>query len=197
MNQRVFSFGASTAQGYRDDEKGGFIFRLGEKLADNNLGYAENLGTGGHTSDQMASRAEEIAESRDLRDIAIVTLGINDVARSPDRAPDKRVPLNRHRDNVERLLGALHTHCRVIYFTQYPVNHAQHGLDPNLVRQYVDAGHEIARSLGITIVNVHSMISETRYARFIHDDGMHFNAEGHAFIAEQLWGPLSVMISHT
>ena len=182
MNQRVFSFGASTAQGYRDDEKGGFIVRLGEKLAAHSLGHIENLGVGGHTSDQMAARA------------AIVTLGINDVARSPDRSPDKRVPLNRHRENVERLLDTLRAGCCVLYFTQYPVDHAKHGLDPAVVTQYVEAGHAVARALGIRVVDIHNMINDVLYQRYIHEDGMHFNAAGHDYIAEQLWLPLTEMM---
>ncbi|MEM7366468.1 MAG: GDSL-type esterase/lipase family protein [Pseudomonadota bacterium] len=190
MNQRVFSFGASTAQGYRDDEKGGFIFRLGEKLAKDRLGHVENLGIGGHTSDQMVARAADVASNADASDIAIVTLGINDVARTPDRAPDKRVPLSRHRENVERLLNALLARCRVIYFTQYPVDHAKHGLDPELVKQYVDSGRAVASSLGIRVVDIHKIITDALYQQYIHEDGMHFNAAGHDFIAEELWPPL-------
>ena len=194
MNQRVFSFGASTAQGYRDDEKGGFIVRLGEKLAAHSLGHTENLGVGGHTSDQMAARAAGVASDADPSDIAIVSLGINDVARSPDRSPDKRVPLNRHRENVEHLLDALRARCCVLYFTQYPVDYAKHGLDPAVVTQYVEAGHAVARAQGIRVVDIHNMINDVLYQRYIHEDGMHFNAAGHDFIAEQLWPPLTEMM---
>lgn len=194
MTQRVFSFGASTAQGYRDDDMGGFIFRLGQRLAEQDLGHVENLGIGGHTSDQMAARAVEIAQSCDDADIAIVTLGINDVGRSPDPSPDKRVPLAIHRENVVRLLKALQSCCRVIYFTQYPVNFHKHGLDSDLVQQYIDTGHEVARSLDIPVVDINGMITPALYDAYIHEDGMHFNADGHAFIAQQLWEPLMAVM---
>ncbi len=34
---------------------------------------------------------------------------------------------------------------------------------------------------------IFSMIDNTRFTTFIHSDGMHFNAKGHEFIADQIW----------
>lgn len=182
---RIFSYGASTAQGSKDDEGGGFIGRLGKRLEAEGLGRADNFGIGGQTSDEMATRAETIEAKTD--DIAIVALGINDVPRDPDAAPEKRVPLDRHRKNVRRILTVLGERCRVVYTTQYPVAYADRGLDEKLVRGYVQAGHEVALELDIDIIDIHAMIDGERFKRFIFEDGMHFNGEGHAFIADQLW----------
>ena len=175
---RIFSYGASTARGSKDIEGGGFIARLGKRLEQDGLGRAENFGIGGQTTDEMAARAKTIEANAD--DIAIVTLGINDVPRQPDGAPDKRVPLDRHRDNVRVILVALKDRCCVVYVTQYPVAYLDRGLDEGLVRSYVQAGHDVAADLNIDVVDIHAMIDESRFTCFIHEDGMHFNSEGHA-----------------
>lgn len=87
---RIFSFGASTAQGAKDDVGGGFIGRIGKRLIDEQLGKAENFGIGGENTTQMVSRLDALADVPQT-DIAIVTLGINDVPRFPDSRPERRV----------------------------------------------------------------------------------------------------------
>ena len=51
------------------------------------------------------------------------------------------------------------------------------------------AGSSLAKVLkcNVYIVDIFSMITEDLYNAFIHSDGMHFNDDGHAFIAEQTW----------
>jgi lysophospholipase L1-like esterase len=183
---RVFSFGASTAQGMRDDDGGGFIARLGKRLNEADSGTAENFGIGGETTDQMSERAGTL--NCGDGDVAVVTLGINDIARTPDRAPHKRVSLARHRANVAAIVGALvGKGCKVVYLTQYPVDCVAHGLDPAQVSAYVRVGHEAAEEVGVAVIDVNSAIDDALYRRFIFADGMHFNGDGHAFIADLVW----------
>jgi len=145
---RAFSFGASTAQGARDTE-GGFIVRIGKRLEQDGRGSAENFGIGGHTTDDMIPRLPGLAIN-DPSDIAIVTLGINDVPRTPDKAPDRRVPLDRHDANVHKILEDLKERCRVLYITQYPVTYVDRGLDQALVESYVNVGRQVAHEVGVT-----------------------------------------------
>lgn len=182
---RVFSFGASTAEGKKDDE-GGFIARIGRRLETEGLGKAENFGIGGHTTDDMIPRLPDLPIN-DPSDIAIVTLGINDVPRSPDQSPDKRVPLERHDGNVHAILEDLHKRCRVLYVTQYPVNYTDRGLDQLKVETYVNVGRQVAHEVGVDILDIHAEIDQAKYEAYIHSDGMHFNSEGHAYIAERIW----------
>jgi len=187
--QRIFSFGASTAQGARDTEEGGFIMRIGKRLEQENIGHAENFGIGGHTTDDMVLRLTEIPIHTES-DLAIVTLGINDVARTPDPHPEKRVALTKHSAHVEEILDYMKSRCQVLYVTQYPVAFADRGLDESLVVSYIDAGRRIARQSGVDILDIYSEIDDDKYSAFIADDGMHFNSAGHAYIADRIWAVL-------
>ena len=186
---RAFSFGASTAQGARDNERGGFIVRIGDRLKKEGKGSTENYGIGGHTTDDMIPRLPDLP-IQDASDIAIVTLGINDVPRTPDTAPDRRVPMDRHDANVHTILGDLKDRCRVLYVTQYPVAYVDRGLDKALVESYVNIGRQVAHEVGVDILDIHNEIDEARYDAFIFEDGMHFNAAGHAYIADRIWDVL-------
>jgi len=183
---RVFSFGASTAQGAKDDVGGGFIGRMGNRLIDEQLGQAENFGIGGENTTQMVSRLDVLADVPKT-DIAIVTLGINDVPRYPDSRPERRVALEKHKTNVQEILAFLQVRCNVIYVNQYPVQYQQLGFKPETVADYRHAGVAIAKSLDVDVVDIFAMINDGLFGRFIHDDGMHFNSEGHQFIADVLW----------
>jgi lysophospholipase L1-like esterase len=186
---RAISFGASTAQGARDTEGGGFIVRIGKRLEQENRGSSENFGIGGHTTDDMISRLPAIPIQSEL-DIVICTLGINDVPRSPDAKPKNRVSIDRHDSNVHQILENLKERCQVLYATQYPVDYVGRGLDKDLVSSYVNVGRQVAHEVGVEILDIHNEIDDEKYAAFIYEDGMHFNSAGHAYIADRIWDVL-------
>jgi lysophospholipase L1-like esterase len=183
---RAISFGASTAQGARDTEGGGFIVRIGKRLQKEKRGGSENFGIGGHTTDDMIPRLPTIPIKSES-DIVICTLGINDVPRTPDSKPDNRVPLDRHDSNVHQILEDLKNRCCLLYVTQYPVDFVGRGLNKDLVGSYIDAGRQVAHEIGVEILDIHNEIDNEKYEAFIHKDGMHFNSAGHAYIADRLW----------
>lgn len=183
---RVFSFGASTAQGAKDDVGGGFIGRLGKRLEREQLGKAENYGIGGENTTEMVQRLNSLPDVS-ATDVVIVTVGINDVPRYPDARPERRVEFEKHKTNVREILTYLQTRCKVIYASQYPVQYNQLGFNPETVADYRKAGVAIAVDLGVDVVDVFDLIDDEKFARFIHADGMHFNSEGHQFIADALW----------
>lgn len=182
----IFSFGASTAQGVGDEESGGFIGRVAVRLANRDDVHVENCGNGGHTTDQMIAHLGGLPiASRD--DIAIVTLGINDVPRSPDTDPEKRIPIDRHKANVRTMLEDLVGRCRVLYVTQFPVDFEGRGLERQRVESYVNVGRQVARETGADVLDIHLVVDNEKYRAFIHEDGMHFNSAGHAYIADRVW----------
>jgi len=187
---RIFSFGASTAQGAKDNVGGGFIGRMGARLEREQIGHAENFGIGGENTTQMVQRLDALADVSKT-DIAIVTLGINDVPRYPDSRPERRVALEKHKTNVHEILTFLQARCHVIYANQYPVQYEQLGFKPKTVADYRNVGVAVAESLDVDVVDIFEMIDATLFDRFIHEDGMHFNAEGHQFIADALWAFMS------
>ncbi|MFT5367028.1 MAG: lysophospholipase L1-like esterase [Candidatus Latescibacterota bacterium] len=183
---RVFSFGASTAQGAKDDVGGGFIGRLGARLERETIGHAENYGIGGENTTEMVARLDSLTETS-TNDVAIVALGINDVSRYPDARSERRVALEKHKTNVREILTFLQGRCHVVYASQYPVQYEQLGFDPETVANYRKAGVAIAEELDVAVVDIFAMIDGARFTQFIHADGMHFNSEGHQFIADVLW----------
>jgi lysophospholipase L1-like esterase len=184
----VFSFGASTAAGSKDDAGGGFIARLGRFLSDTGRGAGLNCGIGGDTTEMMAARLEKVIASlpRGAPLVPVVTLGINDVPRIADDQPQRRVALDRHRALVSDMLARLGQIGNLVYMTQYPVDYAARSLEPVAVKSYVDAGREVAQGHGAHVIDIFAMIDAARFRDFIYEDGLHFNSRGHEFIANIL-----------
>ena len=177
----VASFGASTAQGTGDTEAKGFINRLASKLG----GEALNFGVGGETTLRMLDRLPSLSVPTDA--LIIVTLGINDVPRTDGSLPEKRVPLDEHRVNVERLLAHLSQLAGVLYLSQFRVDGERATVDEAEVETYIDAGMDVARKSGIAHIDLRQQIPpEDDYARYLADDGLHFNPVGHELIANAL-----------
>ena len=63
-------------------------------------------------------------------------------------------------------------------------------IQETLVVSYIDAGRKIAQEIGVDVLDIYSEIDRDKYDAFIADDGMHFNAAGHAYIAERIWSVL-------
>lgn len=107
--------------------------------------------------------------------------------RYPDARPERRVEFEKHKKNVHEILTYLKARCTVVYASQYPVQYKQLGFNPEIVRNYRKAGVAIAEDLGLEVVDIFALIDDDKFARFIHADGMHFNSDGHQFIADVLW----------
>ncbi len=183
----AYSFGASTAEGSKDDE-GGFVARLDRFLRNTNGGIAINHGVGGDTTDMMISRLPGVINDMKSRanPLALVTLGINDVARIVDEKPEIRVPLDRHSESLEQILAATAKIGDVLYLSQYPVDYVARSLDPDLTRSYVTRGEEIAQAAGVDVIDIFGMITPDMFDEFIFEDGLHFNNRGHLFICNQI-----------
>ena len=183
----AYSFGASTAEGSKDDE-GGFVARLDRFLRDTNGGVAVNHGVGGDTTDMMISRLPGVINDMKSRTnpLALVTLGVNDVARIVNEKPEIRVPLDRHSESLEQILAATAKIGDVLYLSQYPVDYVARSLDPDLTRSYVTRGEEIAQAAGVDVIDIFGMITPDMFDEFIFEDGLHFNNRGHLFICNQI-----------
>lgn len=170
------------------DDEGGFIARLDLYLRDTSAGTAVNHGAGGDTTTMMLVRLADIVRHMKARPdpLALVTLGINDVPRIVDERPDIRVGLSQHGESLKEILAALGGIGGVIYLTQYPVDYEARSLDPELVKSYVRLGEDTARSAGVEVIDIFGMVTPERFAEFIFEDGLHFNARGHQFILNNI-----------
>jgi lysophospholipase L1-like esterase len=183
----AYSFGASTAAGSMDTE-GGFVARLDRFLRDTGGGSAINHGIGGDTTGVMIDRLPGvIADMRSRPNpLALVTLGINDVARIVDPKPEIRVPLDHHGESLKKILDQTAAIGDIVYLTQYPVDYVARSLDPQLVADYVHLGAETARAAGVDVIDIFEMITPDLLNEFIFADGLHFNNRGHLFICNQI-----------
>lgn len=170
------------------DDEGGFVARLDRYLRDTDGGSAINHGVGGDTTDVMLSRLSGVIDEMKPRTnpMALVSLGINDVPRIVDENSGIRVPLERHGESLKKILADTAEIGDVLYLTQYPVDYVARSLDPQLTRDYVELGEEIARNAGVDVIDIFGMISPERFDEFIFEDGLHFNNRGHLFICNQI-----------
>ena len=170
------------------DTEGGFIARVDRYLRDTNSGEAINHGVGGDTTTMMLERLGAVVDRMREKPspLALVTLGINDVPRIVDDAPDKRVDIELHLSSLKRILAELDGIGGVLYLTQYPVDYDARSLDPELVGEYVTKGAQAARELGVGVIDIHSAITIGCFKQFIFEDGLHFNNRGHEFIANRV-----------
>jgi lysophospholipase L1-like esterase len=181
--QKIISFGASTAYGARDYEKGGFLFRVLEVLSVDGGFEAINYGKIGDSTRDMLARLESL-EIPDGATV-IITFGINDVSRIGEDNED-RVPIEEHRSNLAAILNFLKERCRPVYMSQYPVEYGQCSLSEERVKRYIQTGLDIAGQQGVPVIDIYSAVQTSgRYNEMVFKDGLHFNNHGHQFIAEQ------------
>jgi lysophospholipase L1-like esterase len=181
--QKIISFGASTAYGARDYEKGGFLFRVVEALSAAGEYEAINYGKIGDSTKDMLTRIKSLEIPNGAT--VIITLGINDVQRIGEDN-DNRVPIEEHRSNLAGILEFLKLHSRPVYMSQYPVEYGKCSLSEELVESYIHAGLDVAGQMDVPVIDIYSTVHASgRYDEMVFKDGLHFNNHGHQFIAEQ------------
>ncbi len=185
--KQVASFGASTAQGVGDFTEQGFIGRLGTLLDKPSL----NFGIGGNTTRDMLARLADLNIPEDS--LVIVSLGINDVARINEDNPN-RVPLEEYKENVSKILDALLEKAQVFYKTQFPVDFENKGIDADFCRSYVKTALAVAQSKNIPSLDLIPLLeAHGNWQAFLAADGIHFNDDGHAFMAQALFTALQAL----
>jgi len=184
MARRVVGFGASTMQGVGDPE-GGFLRRIAEEMRSGEPGTEFiNAGVGGDTTRDMLGRLAGVVAANPFE--AIVLLGCNDLPRDGDGAPQNRVSLDEYRENLQRILAGLKGE-RALFVSSFLPSPDRTGLSAETFENYMAAAVSLARAEGY---EVWDLFAETRGrgAEFLADDGLHYNAAGHAFIAERVGG---------
>ncbi len=174
--QRIVGFGASSMQGVGDSAGGSFA-RVARHFTDTELVF-DNHGIGGNCLADMLPRVA--AAMTPPPDALIVLLGCNDLPRQPDGSPEKRTTLPVYTKRVGELLGKLDA-PKKLFVTSFAVA-PKVGIDPALFEAHMDAALAAARLHGY---ETWDLFRETRAeaAPFWADDGVHFNDDGHAYIA--------------
>jgi len=179
----VVGFGASSMQGVGDSQ-GGFLQRVVRRCQEGELPVQiHNKGIGGQSTPAMLSRMGELSSLRpyDL----VVILGCNDLPRDRDNNVSVRTSLDVYTANLRRLFPAIRGR-RSLFISSFAVSQERTGIDPVLFTGYMEVATSLADSCGYDIWD---LFKETkgRTGPLLANDGMHFNDEGHALIADHVF----------
>jgi lysophospholipase L1-like esterase len=180
--ERLLGFGASSVEGVGDSQ-GGFLKRLGQKLAAAGKPYeCLNYGVGGNTTRDMLARLPQIRPHLPAK--VIVLLGSNDFPRDVDWAPESRVPLDEFRRNVDKIFDELGSPS-AIFVTSFAVCPPRTGIMPPTFQSYMEQALKSAAAHQMRIWDLHA--ESLRWDdRYLAEDGLHYNDAGHEMIAEHL-----------
>lgn len=189
--KRIVLIGDSIRMGYQEGVR--------ERLA----GVADVWGPkeNGGTSDNVLAHLDEWAVRRQP-DVVHVNCGLHDIRTEPGR--DASVPLDRYTDNVRSILTRLRaeTEATVVWALTTPVNEERHNRNrpfdrfERCVLACNGAASAIARELGIAVDDLHSAVVAAGADDLLSDDGVHFTAEGCAFLADSVAGYLRQVLEH-
>ncbi len=183
---KLTGFGASTVEGVGDSQ-GGFFRRLEKKLADAGKPHQSfNLGKGGNTLRDMLLRLDDAKAN--LPGKVIILLGCNDMVRADDETPEKRTRLLAYEQYIKTLFEELNG-PDTIFVTSFAVSQAKTGIDPEAFASYMAAARWIGGMRRLKTWDLHTE-SLAWGDRYLTEDGLHYNDEGHEMIAERLLGLL-------
>lgn len=176
---KLIGFGASTMQG-AGDSQGGFFKRLERKLAEAGRPHqCLNFGIGGNSTRDMLARFDEVKAHLPCK--AVILLGSNDFPRERDIWAQNRTTLDEYRKNVATILGAF-AGPQTVFVSSFLICEKRTGMDPKVFAQYIGEAIKIARSLRMKVWDLHAE-SLTFEGRYFAPDGVHYNDEGHEYIA--------------
>ena len=198
---QVYVFGDSITQGFHDLASGGWCNRIAIELMRREVetNYDEdhavfNLGISGDTSDGVVGRIEpELAARGSSRErLLLVAIGINDACYN-ETSGACRVPLPRHRENLEHISAVGQAQCDHVAFVSLlpiveslltPIPWAGNlSLTDALRAQYDAVLREVASAHGHTLIDVADVFpADTAFL----PDGIHPNAAGHERISRRV-----------
>ena len=185
MIRTLIGFGASSMHGAKDSQ-GGFFARLTKTLAIRSPDTrCVNLGVGGNTTREMLARADA-ALACTPRDM-IVMLGCNDLPRDGDEHPAARTPLEEYAANLKTLLPKIKGE-RSLFISSFPVDAVRTGVRADVFAEYMAAAIDEAEQTGYQIWDLYAGFRAAPPTPFWHPDGLHFNDDGHAMLAEGVLG---------
>ncbi len=174
----VLGFGASTMQGVGDTE-GGFFKRLSLDFPKVNF---VNHGLGGNTTTDMLGRIE--AAKTIKADATLILLGCNDLPRTQDKNANKRTTLNQYQRNLKTIFSQLKTN-KNIFVSSFIPDLKKVGITQGNFNDYMFTALEVAEDEAYEIWDLYSESVELG-SRYWAPDGLHYNAEGHAFLASKI-----------
>ena len=192
----IVVFGSSSAYGKNDIEGGGFAGRLRrwhEEVDIQNKTY--NLGIPGAGVDLLLDRMEMECRHRNP-DLIILQLGSNDARREATPDNDTVTSLDVFQDKFTTLIEQLRNIAPTLVISSYPFDESRTTpvswrdvyffLDD--VADYAQEMKNITLRAGLHYLDIFGDWSnmDDYVDRYISDDGLHANSQGHEFIFEKI-----------
>lgn len=195
-------FGDSIAYGYFDLEKGGWVNRVRIYLDNKKFdGAVYNLGISGEITGDILKRFEIETTARDPK-LIIFAVGIND-AQWMIKEKQIRVALKKFEKNIKELINkARNRNYSCVFVGFNPVDEEKTSpipWRPNIIykndniRIYNDKIKEICEKENIKFIDLYGEMMKIDYRKMLYD-GLHPNAKGHEWIANEAIKYLNVII---
>lgn len=190
--KRIVVIGASSCLGQVDPELGGWAGRLRqwfERQHPHNLLY--NLGISADSSTEVVQRLSSEAALRNPG-LIIVQIGINDIWREGSPQSTTRTPPNRFRENIIRIINDAKSLGDVLVVSIFPIDETKttpvswvnryYLLED--AKQYSQTTKEICQETGTPYLDIFREWLKGDYKRYVAQDGLHANSQGHQYTFE-------------
>lgn len=186
----IYIFGDSITEGYYDEEKKGWVDRLGLKMPQHRM---YNFGISGDTTEDLLQRFDANVFGKNPQMI-IFAIGINDSIYVP-KEDRNFVEFGKFKENIEELVEKASQICeKIVFVGLIPVDEelltpmlwepALHYLNKE-IKKYNDAIKEICRVKKLKFIDINSKMKKIDYKKLL-SDGIHPNAKGHTWLAEKI-----------
>ena len=192
----IVVFGSSSAYGKNDVEGGGFAGRLRrwhEEVDIMNKTF--NQGVPGASIDLLLERVEIEAKHRNP-DLIVLQLGSNDAKREATAENDTVTPLPEFQKKYTELIETLRNIGPTIVVSNYPFDETRttpvswrdvYFFNKD-VEEYAQEMKNITLRAGLDYIDIYGdwIADEDYISRYISEDGLHANADGHEYIFERI-----------
>lgn len=183
-------FGDSITEGFYDREKGGWVDRLKKMRPDDEI---FNFGISGDTTEDVLKRFDkDIVEKNPY--MIIFAIGIND-SLYLNKEKHNKVVFDKFERNIAELISRAKKCCPKIIFVGLvaiderilsPIPWYTIGsyFDVN-VKKYDNAIKKICKEYNLVFIDIYQEMKKINYKKLL-DDGIHPNAAGHQWLAEEV-----------
>lgn len=196
LPHKIVAIGSSSLAGVGDPQGGGFMGRLKKWHESNNFGnLLYNLGISGDTTTGMLKRLTSEASLR-KPDLIIIASGLNDTRRIGKKDAPVTTPKDEFRNNITSLIKKGESLCDVVFVSVYPIDDTKttplaywkkdYYYFMDIATEYAAIAKNVCNKENIPYFDVFNKWLETDYKKWLADDGLHANAEGHTRIYEEL-----------
>lgn len=190
MGKRICIFGDSITWGAYDPVGGGWATRLRNYFEGSDYDTdIYNLGVSGDTTDDLINRFEPEVKARHPQ-LIVIAIGINDsvLVHSKD---ERRVPVNRFKQNLELLISTAKKYVEDIVFigltsideslTRPKLRNKDKSLDEKTIKEYNQVIKELCLENNLKFITLQEIIEKEDL-----EDGLHPNSQGHQKIFERI-----------